>query len=178
MEERHLNFNNFLQQRAGEISRLSEALRNRTSKRTHQSLPKSVRRRAMSHNRYRIPLKMRRLLVQELTKAESMQRIPKCRKSIRKKHRLIASYRQRSGTLKWLSSHLWSAKRMRMRAYCGFKIAETPNNKSFRSAYRHFRHNACLVDCSYFYCLTISCNSSADTLPPQLQMPPDQVSHN
>jgi hypothetical protein len=43
-----------------------------------------------------------------------MQRVPKCRKNIRKKHRLMLSYKMRAGKIKWLNSHLWAAKRMRM----------------------------------------------------------------
>lgn len=43
-----------------------------------------------------------------------MQKIPKCRKSIRKKNRLILSYKQRDGKIKWLRTHLWAAKRMCM----------------------------------------------------------------
>lgn len=52
-----------------------------------------------------------------------MQRLPKCRKSIRKRHRLIVSYKQRSGKVKWLATHLWASKRMRMGAHAGYKVA-------------------------------------------------------
>lgn len=55
-----------------------------------------------------------------------------------------------------MRTHLWAARRMRMGVHAGYKIAMEPNNKSFRSAYRHFRHNACLVDLSYLHCLTIN----------------------
>lgn len=85
-----------------------------------------------------------------------MQKIPKFRKNIRKRHRLMLSYKSRSDKVQWLNTHLWAAKRMKMCQYAGFKISESPNNKSFRSAYRHFRHNACLMDYSYLQCLTIS----------------------
>ena len=84
-----------------------------------------------------------------------MQKLPKCRKSIRKKRRLLISYKMRNQKCKWLPTHLWSVKRMRMIDYYGTKIAYTPNDKSFRSAYRHFRHNTCLMDFTYLRCLTI-----------------------
>lgn len=172
MEERYLNFNNFIKQRAIQINKFNEALQISTCKRSHQALPKSVRRRAMSHNRYRIPLKMRKQLGQELVKAESLQKIPKCRKSIRKKHRLIISYKARNSQGRWLNTHLWAAKRMRMKTYCGYKIAQSPSNKSFRSSYRNFRHNSCLVDCSYFQMITIRSKLKLNELqiPPQLQL--------
>jgi hypothetical protein len=44
---------------------------------------------------------------------------------------------------------------MRMVEYYGYKIAQTPSNKCFRSAYRYFRHNCCLIDLSYFNCLSL-----------------------
>ncbi len=67
---------------------------------------------------------------------------------------------------KWLSTHLWAAKRMRMTSYHGYKIAFTPNDKSFRSAYRHFRHNCCMVDLSYQQCLAIRVKNQENfTLP-------------
>ena len=126
-----------------------------TKKKGHQALPKSVRRRAMSHNRFRIPRKLRKNMEEELVKAESMQKLPKCRKHIRKRRLLIRSYKMRSDKNQWLSTHLWAAKRMRMVNYYGFKVAFTPNNKSFRSAYRHGQHGCTLVDLSYFYSLTL-----------------------
>lgn len=52
-----------------------------------------------------------------------MQRIPKCRKHIRKISRLILSYKERHSKIKWLSTHLWAAKRMRMIDYYGYKVA-------------------------------------------------------
>ena len=56
-----------------------------------------------------------------------MLRLPKCRKHIRKSARLILSYKARHSKVKWLSTHLWAAKRMRMIDYHGYKVAETPN---------------------------------------------------
>ena len=85
-----------------------------------------------------------------------MQKLPKCRKHIRKRQRLITSYQNRHSKIKWLSNHIWSAKRMRMIKYYGYKIPYTPNEKCFRSSYRHFRHNACLMDFSYLQTLTIT----------------------
>ena len=69
MENRHLDFNAFVAQRANEIANFTEILQSDTRKKGHQSLPKSVRRRAMSHNRYRIPLKLRRPMEEELIKS-------------------------------------------------------------------------------------------------------------
>jgi ribonuclease P/MRP protein subunit POP1 len=84
-----------------------------------------------------------------------MQKLPKCRKHIRKRRHLVMAYKMRDGKVRWLSTHLWATKRMRMINYHGYKIAFTPNDKSFRSAYRHFRHNSCLIDLSYYQCLCL-----------------------
>lgn len=73
------------------------------------------------------------------------------------------AYKLRNSKVKWLSTHLWAARRMRMVEYYGYKIAQTSNNKCFRSAYRHFRHNCCLLDLSYFNCLSLHLDS--DVLP-------------
>mgnify|MGYP000875076018 CR=1 FL=1 len=40
--------------------------------------------------------------------------------------------------------------------YYGFRIAFTPNNKSFRSAYRYSRHGCTLTDISYFMALVLT----------------------
>lgn len=87
-----------------------------------------------------------------------MQRVPKCRKNIRKKHRLILSYKGRDGDNrgKWMKTHIWAAKRMKMGVYAGYKIAMSPNNKSFRSVYRQFRNNCVMMDYSYLQCITIT----------------------
>lgn len=77
----------------------------------------------MSHNRYRIPSRLRKINEEELIKSENMQRIPRCRKHIRKSRRLILSYKDRHSKIKWLSTHLWAAKRMRMIDYHGYKVA-------------------------------------------------------
>ena len=93
---------------------------------------------------------------QELAKAESMQRLPVCRKHIRKRRLLARAYQIRSGKSKWLSTHLWSAKRMRMVEYYGYKISETPNDKCFRSAYRRWQHGCAMTDLSYYNILYMS----------------------
>lgn len=69
MDNRHLDFNAFVAQRAQEIASFTTILEADTRKRGHQSLPKSIRRRAMSHNRFRVPLRMRQPIENELIKS-------------------------------------------------------------------------------------------------------------
>ena len=61
-KSRHINFNKFVEDRSIEIGKFLNDLEMDTKKKGHQSLPKSVRRRAMSHNRYRIPRKLRKTM--------------------------------------------------------------------------------------------------------------------
>ena len=166
---RHINFNSFVEQRSTEIAKFLNDLEMDTKKTGHQALPKSVRRRAMSHNRYRIPLKLRRNIDQELEKAERMQKLPKCRKHIRKRRHLVHAYKLRDTKNKWLSTHIWAAKRMKMISYYGFKIAYTPNNKSFRSAYRYTRHSCTVTDVSYMYALCMTSQNDL-SLPSQIKI--------
>ena len=167
MEEkvRHINFNKFAEERSTEIAKFLTDLELDTKKKGHQALPKSVRRRAMSHNRYRIPRKLRKSMDDELAKAERMQKLPKCRKHIRKRRLLVMAYKMRNDKVSWLSTHLWAAKRMRMINYHGFKIALTPNNKSFRSAYRHSQHGCIMTDLSYFHSLSLRTVEKKPNLP-------------
>lgn len=58
--QRHLNFNKFVEERSIEIAKFLTDLELDTKKKGHQALPRSIRRRAMSHNRYRIPKKLRK----------------------------------------------------------------------------------------------------------------------
>ena len=64
-----MNYNKFIEERSIEISKFINDLEMDTKKKGHQSLPKSIRRRAMSHNRYRIPRRMRKNIEDDLAKA-------------------------------------------------------------------------------------------------------------
>jgi ribonuclease P/MRP protein subunit POP1 len=66
---RHINFNKFVEERSVEIAKFLVDLELDTKKKGHQALPKSIRRRAMSHNRYRIPRRLRKTIEEELVKA-------------------------------------------------------------------------------------------------------------
>lgn len=118
----------------------------------------------MSHNRYRIPRKMRMGLDSDLKVIESTQKIPVCRKSLRRKYRLLLSYNQRSDRTRWQPLHLWAAKRMKMQEYFGWKIADHANDKSWRACYRFARHAACLVDLSYYHVLLLEGATSQEFL--------------
>ena len=56
----YININDFVKARSHELYHFTNILRSKTnSKLTHQLLPKHMRRRAMAHNHYRIPVRIR-----------------------------------------------------------------------------------------------------------------------
>lgn len=66
---RHISLNKFVEERSQEIAKLLTDLEMDTKKKGHQALPKSIRRRAMSHNRYRVPKKLRKKMEEGLARA-------------------------------------------------------------------------------------------------------------
>ena len=54
---------------------------------------------------------------------------------------------------------------MRMVNHYGYKVSFTPNNKSFRSAYRYTRHAATLADLSYLHVITHSQKDKTAAIP-------------
>ena len=70
-----------------------------------------------------------------------------CRKKRRQPRRLEEEYRSRQRDKRWLETHIWHAKRMRMVTKWGYRIAEHCNDKGVRAAYRYLRHG-CLISVS------------------------------
>ncbi|KAL4481569.1 hypothetical protein ABPG74_007658 [Tetrahymena malaccensis] len=154
IEDRHINVSQFLEARSSEIGYFTQQLnskKNGSNKLAYQMVKKHLRRRAMSHNRYRIPSRIRnRMNVQELDVIEKTQDPIKCRKHLRKPKLLMNSYIRRSRSDKWMETHLWHAKRMRMIKYFQYKIARTPNEKGDRACFRFANHDCTVYDRSYY----------------------------
>ena len=145
LEQRNILLSEFLDARSLEISQMDRILTDKaknTNKLVFQLLPKHMRRRPMSHNRYRIPSRIRK----ELPEVKPNT----CRKHLRKKNLLINRYLLRDQRSHWLETHLWHAKRMKMMDYFGFRVALHPNDKSQRACYRFFQHDAVMYDLSYY----------------------------
>eukprot|EP01071_Lankesteria_metandrocarpae_P004193 Lankesteria_metandrocarpae@DN3422_c0_g1_i1.p1 len=119
-----------------------------TQKRSFQRLHKELRRRAQSHNPYRIPKTLRKSSLRDF--AESP---PKESKRVRKDRRrpanLLEKYRQRSAKTRWLETHLWHAKRMHMDKLWGYRLAIKPTEKCQRLLYRHAGRHCVIHDRSY-----------------------------
>ncbi|KAI0030429.1 NUC188 domain-containing protein [Vararia minispora EC-137] len=56
---------------------------------------------------------------------------------------------KRQAKKKWLESHLWHAKRMRMEDMWGYRLAVQPTEKAFRPSHRASVHGSILHDASY-----------------------------
>ncbi len=166
MQERNLILGEYLASRSREVELMQYYLENKdriSNKLPFQQLPKHLKRRAMSHNRFRVPSRIRRLhdlRSHSQTAGQEASRQKEylvnnnlkgyiCRKHLRRPALLSALYNLRQG-VKWMDTHLWQAKRMTMHDYYGYKVALKPIDKNSRAAYcKFYRHGCVLFDASY-----------------------------
>ncbi|GAA5888672.1 hypothetical protein JCM16303_000888 [Sporobolomyces ruberrimus] len=147
----------FAQARAFEITAMQRAMKTAKeagTQRAFQSLPRHLRRRAASHNIRRLPLRLR-----QRAKAEVPKDAAKPKKVSRKmlgRHRRVRPglkaeiFKKRQRTKLWLGTHVWHAKRMHMIDIWGYRLAEKPTEKAYRSSYRAAFHGAMVHDASYY----------------------------
>ena len=62
----------------------------------------------------------------------------------RKPKNLLEEYTRRQRKHVWLETHIWHAKRMKMIDAWGYRLADHPNDKGFRAAYRASKNNCIL----------------------------------
>lgn len=110
-----------------------------------QRLPRFMRRRAAAHDPKRLPRKMRAFAMKSFASMET-----KKPKSNRRKRRKNSDFGRRQKDKKWMETHVWHAKRMKMVILWGYKIPFTPNLKSTKALYRANAKYAALYDSSYF----------------------------
>jgi hypothetical protein len=70
------------------------------------------------------------------------------RKFRRRPNNLLLEYNRRQKRFVWLETHLWHAKRFHMTEKWGYKLADFPNDKSFRACYRATA-NHCLLQVKF-----------------------------
>lgn len=114
------------------------------NKKNFQLLPKHMRRRAMSHNSHRVPSRIR-----HMTQSAAQLKNP-CKKTRKNTQKLIEDYQARTHNTTWLETHIWHAKRMKMKKLWGYKLALHSNDKGIRAAYRFMKNSSILYDSSYF----------------------------
>lgn len=69
------------------------------------------------------------------------------RKQRRKPSNMRQEYQRRQRRYKWLETHIWHARRMKMMDIYGFRIAEHCSDKGIRQAYLSMTHG-CLISVS------------------------------
>ncbi|GJJ13300.1 hypothetical protein Clacol_007552 [Clathrus columnatus] len=157
-----IDIEKFTEARSFEISAMQsarESVEGNATQRVWQTLPRSLRRRAASHDVRRVPVRLRekartemdtvkrKVLNKRLSKAGMSKAISKTQQYLN---------RQRDKT--WLETHIWHAKRMHMKNLWGYRLAETPTEKSYRPSHRSSVHSSILHDASYFGTISISGN--------------------
>ena len=104
-----------------------------SGKRQFQMLPKHLRRRAASHNIYRLPRKLRGNAIKEIVKSgsASIEQFQEQRKKMKKKRNfkrrrrpqyIVRNYLKRQKVYKWLETHIWSKKRMHFDQLWGHQL--------------------------------------------------------
>ncbi|KAI7821135.1 ribonucleases P/MRP protein subunit POP1-domain-containing protein [Kickxella alabastrina] len=158
---RSVDVTGFVEARAFEINALQRSLdgaRTAGNARAFQTLARHLRRRAASHNVKRVPARLRARAEEEMRKsaagndsAKPPKPKPATAHSRYKRRRTRAvrdEYALRQTGARWLETHVWHAKRMRMERAWGTVVAATPNERSHRAAYRAAKERCYAHDAS------------------------------
>ncbi|KAG0346029.1 hypothetical protein BG004_002619 [Podila humilis] len=126
------------------------------AQRAFQSLPRNLRRRVASHNIKRLPVRLRDRATREVESDPVKKgKKPDNRHKKRRPGTITQEYLRRQGTKRWLETHIWHAKRMKMVEQWGYKLAEHSNEHGIKSAYKSSHHQCILQDSSYNGCLEV-----------------------
>uniref|UniRef100_A0A8C1UY49 POP1 homolog, ribonuclease P/MRP subunit n=1 Tax=Cyprinus carpio TaxID=7962 RepID=A0A8C1UY49_CYPCA len=142
----------FAKARAAEVNAMLKAVSKPAgSCHIFNALPKHMRRRAMSHNTKRLPIRLQRAPEKE------KKQLPRSRsRRARRRHgNLLLEFNRRQRKNKWLETHIWHAKRFHMQKTWSYCLPLKPTAKSFRASYRAMNTHALLQDLSYFCCLEL-----------------------
>ncbi|XP_037359465.1 ribonucleases P/MRP protein subunit POP1 isoform X2 [Talpa occidentalis] len=149
----------FAQARAAEISAMLKAVTQKSSNSlVFQTLPRHMRRRAMSHNVKRLPRRLQEIAQKEAEKAVHQKKEHsknKCHKARRCHINRMLEFNRRQKKNIWLETHIWHAKRFHMVKKWGYCLGERPTVKSHRACYRAMTHRCLLQDLSYYCCLEL-----------------------
>lgn len=157
---RFIDLDSFVQARQYELNHFLSVLDDKSkligkTKHAFQLLPKHMRRRAMSHNTYRVPARVR-------VRQESEAQVKRSsRKRRRRTSQLLAAYMRRDREWNWLETHIWHAKRMHMEGLWGYKLAVKPHEKGQRACYRFANTDSTLYDASYYVALRLTASLQA-----------------
>ncbi|CAO3632550.1 unnamed protein product [Cunninghamella echinulata] len=117
-----------------------------------EPIPRRMRRGPVSHILHKLRARDRAKLTLKLSLGKKIR--PSIRK-IKSKVILDELKSQKNG-IKWLETHKWHIKRMKMENWWGFRLAARPMYKSRSITYRSFTKISLLHDASYLGCLQLS----------------------
>ena len=144
-----INVFNLIQARHLEIKEMEAAISSvKGQKRVFQLVPRHMRRRAASYNVKRLPVRFRSRATEQMLRDPSQQLV---RRKRRKPTRLLAER-----LAKWLPTHIWHAKRMKMVSLWGLSIPARRTQRSFRFVSRATRNDCVIHDGSYNHILEIN----------------------
>lgn len=137
-----------------EIHKINQELDKGNNGNIIQSLPRNMRRRASSYNYHRLPMRIRKRILEKdrnkkPTISTSVIKSP-CRKKIRRRVPLFFLSKP-----EYLMTHLWHAKRCQMTHLWNKIIPLKINQKSQKSCIRALKHSCFIYDMSYFTILQI-----------------------
>ncbi|XP_018801055.1 PREDICTED: ribonucleases P/MRP protein subunit POP1 [Bactrocera latifrons] len=140
-----------------EMRQLIEEVRNPVSRKlVFQTLPKHMRRRAMSHHPKRLPRKYRGAHRSQMAKAGKPQQTKRpSRKFRRRPGNLLRDYLRRQRKNIWLETHIWHAKRFHMVERWGYKLPQSSCDKTYRACYRASAEHCLLQDMSFYACIEL-----------------------
>ncbi|CAN8005144.1 unnamed protein product [Ixodes pacificus] len=138
--------------RADEIESLVQDVARKHPKLTSQQVPRHMRRRAVSHDKRRLPKRLKDKLSNE---PDPPKRKRPSRKHRRRPRNLLAEYARRQRRHVWLETHVWHAKRFKMADLWGYRVPLHPCDKGIRAAYRGSAHHVLLHDLSYYNCIEL-----------------------
>ncbi|XP_011188370.2 ribonucleases P/MRP protein subunit POP1 [Zeugodacus cucurbitae] len=140
-----------------EMRQLIDEVRNPVSRKlVFQTLPKHMRRRAMSHHPKRLPRKYRAAHRSQMAKAGKPQQTKRpSRKFRRRPGNLLRDYLRRQRKNIWLETHIWHAKRFHMVERWGYKLPQSSCDKTYRSCYRASAEHCLLQDMSFYACIEV-----------------------
>ncbi|XP_016053956.1 PREDICTED: ribonucleases P/MRP protein subunit POP1 [Miniopterus natalensis] len=156
---KYITASTFAQARAAEISAMLKAVTQKSSNSlVFQTLPRHMRRRAMSHNVKRLPRRLQEIAQKEAEKAVHQKKEHsknKCHKARRCHINRMLEFNRRQKKNIWLETHIWHAKRFHMVKKWGYCLGERPTVKSHRACYRAMTNRCLLQDLSYYCCLEL-----------------------
>uniref|UniRef100_A0A9L0J4T6 POP1 homolog, ribonuclease P/MRP subunit n=1 Tax=Equus asinus TaxID=9793 RepID=A0A9L0J4T6_EQUAS len=147
---KYITASTFAQARAAEISAMLKAVTQKSSNSlVFQTLPRHMRRRAMSHNVKRLPRRLQEIAQKEAEKAVHQKKEHsknKCHKARRCHINRVLEFNRRQKKNIWLETHIWHAKRFHMIKKWGYCLGERPTVKSHRACYRAMTNRCLLQD--------------------------------